>query len=156
MRKYAIVDNNVVIQIKEMDESEYMTLSRQHQLIIDITDMLPQPSLSWLLVGNALQAPSGSLTQEQQLEIIVGQYRKYGEELSKVLNDKVGARNLMLGKTEAQISSLVTTLISIGTLLEKGALKTARTVMQQVNPGFSEYSDIFDYGIDAITSYVGA
>lgn len=156
MRKYAILNNNVVTEIRQMSESEYVVLSGQNQLIIDVESMSQQPAVGWLLVGNSLQAPSGSLTQEEQLRIIVGQYRVFGEELSKQLNDKVGARNLMLGKTEAEISALVNTLISIGILLEKGALKTAGSVMLQVKPGFSEYSDIFDYGIEAITAYVGA
>lgn len=156
MRKYAVVNNNVVTQIDITDETGYISLSKQHQLVIDIENMSPQPSIGWILNGNTLQSSSGSLTQEQQLELVVGQYRQFGEELSKQLNDKVGARNLMLGKTEAQISSLVNSLISIGILLEKGGLKTAKAAMQQVKPGFPEYSDIFDYGIDAITSYAGA
>lgn len=155
MRKYALINNNLVVEIKDLSEEQYILLSSQYNLIVDINDMSPQPSVGWILSGNVLISPSGSLSQEQQLELIVGQYRKFGEELSKQLNDKVGARNLILGKTEAQISSLVNSLISVGILLEKGGLKTARAAMQQMKPSFSEYSDIFDYGIDAITAYVG-
>jgi len=57
MRKYAFIENNIVVDIKELNDEQVQDESMK-KLIIDIQDITPQPEINWLLVGNKLVSPS--------------------------------------------------------------------------------------------------
>ncbi len=53
-RKYALINNNIVTKVEDMEEAAYRDAAKLNQLVIDINDMLPQPTVGYALTGNAL------------------------------------------------------------------------------------------------------
>lgn len=148
MRKYAFIRNNVVQLVSEIEETEYENHVSSWESIIDITDVLPEPKKSWILSGNSLYPVSPDTQQiEQQI---------FGAALSLELVNKVGSRNLQLSQngTVVNVTQLLTTLGSVKTLLETGALKTARSIIIAVTPGYPSYADIFTEGSTRISTYL--
>lgn len=57
MRKHAILDDNIVVKISDISDSDYDALIKVHQLLIDIQDFQVQPQVGWILEGNKLIPP---------------------------------------------------------------------------------------------------
>lgn len=149
---YALVRNGYVLEIKDLTEEEYRVLIKAYDNIIDITNADPVPQIGWILSGNKLiELPLKDKLAKQQLE-----QRQFGADLVTKLIDLVGTKNLELAMNGSvlNVGSILSSLNSIMALLQTGALKTARTVMQQVKGSFALYSDIFDYGINEITVFL--
>jgi len=149
---YALVRNEYVLEIKDLTEEEYRVLIKAYDNIIDITNADPVPQIGWILSGNKLiELPLKDKLAKQQLE-----QRQFGADLVTKLIDLVGTKNLELAMNGSvlNVGSILSSLNSIMALLQTGALKTARTVMQQVKGSFALYSDIFDYGINEITVFL--
>lgn len=51
---FAIINNNLVEEIKTLTELEYHELAKTSQLIIDISSLNPIPQVGWILNGNTL------------------------------------------------------------------------------------------------------
>lgn len=49
--KAAIINNNIVTEIKNINEQECSELSKVNQLVIDITEIYPQPEVGWIFDG---------------------------------------------------------------------------------------------------------
>lgn len=153
MRKYALVNNSIVNNIIDTEEDQYELYIKQNQQVIDITDTSPLPQIGWILQGNSLKFPDGT-TDREKMEIELNEKkRKFGTNLCNISIDKIGARNKILNKNGAQVTSLLTQLIGIKALLETGALGTARYSCSQLKFIFTEYSDIFDYIINEINVF---
>ncbi len=148
--KYAILINNVVVEIREVSDEDIQEVASKSQAIISIDDLVPQPAIGWILEGNVLQASSPALQQTVSDAIL------FGRALKDDVTARIGARNLILNKTEAEISTLVSQLINIGFVLEGGALKTARGIIQAIKPMHPAHALELQYAIDQITEYVGA
>lgn len=149
---YALVRNGYVLEIKDLTEEEYRVLIKAYDNIIDITNADPVPQIGWILSGNKLiELPLKDKLAKQQLE-----QRQFGADLVTKLIDLVGTKNLELAMNGSvlNVGSILSSLNSIMALLQTGALKTARTAMQQVKGSFALYSDIFDYGINEITVFL--
>lgn len=145
---YAILYDNIVIEIKEISDEDISAVAANSQMIININGMEPQPQVGWSLDGN-------KLSPKAQLEQTVANAITFGRALKAEVTAKIGARNLLLGKTEQEISTLVSQLISIGFLLEGGALKTARSSIEAIKPLYPDHAQELDYAITKITSLVG-
>ena len=52
--RVAIINDNVVNEIKDISEEAYITLAAVNQSVIDISDILPQPQVGWKLEGSKL------------------------------------------------------------------------------------------------------
>jgi hypothetical protein len=52
--KLALIQNNIVRAIVDCTEEESVEYAKQYDATVDITDILPQPQVGWLLVGNHL------------------------------------------------------------------------------------------------------
>lgn len=152
MRKHAILDNNVVVEVKSIDEQEYSELILKHQLLVDIEDMFPQPEIGWLLEGSTL-IPMEELTEEQREIQSAGKKRVEGLRISNKCIDLIGARNKILVKNTQQIVAVLTALSPIRALLETGALGTARASIMQVSASYTDYTDIFESAIDEINEF---
>jgi hypothetical protein len=146
--KHAILDNNVVVEIVDISEDEIHDVARNVQMLISIDDMTPQPGIGWVLDGNRL-SPKPLLQQSVAAAI------QFGKSLKDDVTARIGARNLILNKSEADIAVLVSQLINIGFVLEGGALKTARGIIQLIKPMHPDHAEELQYAIDRITSYVG-
>ena len=156
MRKYAVLKNNVIIDVQLLDETDECTLHefmKFNEAVIDIEDLVPQPVIGWVLNGNKLEIPSGNSSRELYEYELAQKKTIFGIRLARIAINKIGARNKILNKTGTQVGTLLTQLLSIKLLLETGALGTARYSCSQLKYVYTEYSDIFDYAIDEINVF---
>lgn len=153
MRKYALINNNVVTSVVDYDENLVYALSGENQAVIDITDAVPTPTPGFVLNGNKLEFPQGGSSREQFEIDLNDKKTDFGIKLSRLAINKIGARNKILNKTGSQVISLLTQLIGIKSLLETGALGTARASCVQLKTYYTEYMDIFDYVIAQINEF---
>ena len=155
-RTYAFVNNNVVTSIESLEEADVQAASRVNQLVIDIHEVSPQPFVGCILSGNQLVLPTSEMTDDEFDTYQQKSQREYGMLLLTDIIDKLGQRNLKLGREGASFSvtTLASNSASIKLLLETGALKTARTVCQMVNPSFPLHEDIFDLAIARIDNFL--
>lgn len=79
--------------------------------------------------------------------------RESGNLISSEMIDLLGARNKVLGLSSSQITSMLSQLAPVKTLLETGALGTARTYIAQFKAGFTYHADIFQTCIDMINTF---
>jgi len=147
---FAILRNNKVVQI--VDEfPEYYT-----EMVVDITNMVPVPRVSWILLGNKLVANITTMTlSELKLEQQI-QQQYFGMSLALSLVNMIGGRNLLLIEqgTAVNVSALLTSLGTVKSLLETGALKTARSFINAVYSDFPLYSDIMTHALDKINLFL--
>lgn len=153
MRKYALLQNNVVVEIRQLEEYEVQTLGHNYSIVIDIEDELPQPEVGWVLEGNKLISLGSTETQEQFEIELASKKTSFGILLAREAIDKIGARNKILNKTGSQVTTLLNQLVGIKLLLETGALGTARYSCTQLKSIYTEYTDIFDIVISAINNF---
>lgn len=153
MRKYALVNNNIVSSVVDVEDDDVRSLSDNNQMVIDITDVSPQPKSNWILNGNSLQIPSNFSDLEKFEIVLAGKKTDFGINLARQAIDRIGARNKILNKTGTQVAILLNQMLSIKLLLETGALGTARYSCTQLKTTFIEYEDIFDYVINEISSF---
>ncbi len=153
MRKYALVNNNIITDIKELEESELSLYSKNNEMIIDIQDVTPQPLLRWVLNGNKFEIPRGISDREQFEIALASKKTDFGIKLARFCVDRIGARNKILNKDGTQVSALLNSLMPVKLLLETGALGTARFMCTQLKVIYTEYSDIFQYVVDEINFF---
>lgn len=59
---FAVINNDVIVEIKDLTESEYHELAKTTQMIVDISPLNPVPQVGWVLSGNTLvQNPSDTV-----------------------------------------------------------------------------------------------
>lgn len=153
MRKYAVINNNTVTEIIEIDEDQCAGYSTTNQMIVDIQDMSPMPLIGYVLNGNTLEIPQGRGDREAYEYALAVKKTDFGIKIARVAIDKIGARNKILNKSGAQVTALLTQLLNIKLLLETGALGTARYVCIALLSTYTEYEDIFNDVIDQINSF---
>lgn len=157
LKTYALINDNEVKTIKDLEEEELALIGPSYQLIVDIENTFPIPSVGWKLVGNKLIDPQNlQVSLQDTLAYKIKKARQFGEELKGEVIDKIGAKNLILGKTEQQIITVATALLPIGDLMSGGALKTAKSAMIAAKASYPEYESEFDYAISKINEFVGA
>jgi hypothetical protein len=153
MQKYALINNNVVTGIVEVEADEVSTHLNSNDMVIDITGIIPSPAVGYVLNGNTLEIPQGSSSREQ-FEIELNSKKvDFGCKLCRTAIDRVGARNKILNKTGTQVITLLTQLLGVKSLLETGALGTARSICGQLLVVYPEYNDIFSMVIAEINSF---
>lgn len=153
MRKYALVNNSMITKIVEVEEDGFSELIRSNEMVIDITDDVPQPTIGWVLNGNKLEIPQNFSSREQFEIELNSRKAEFGSKLAKAAVDRIGARNKILNKNGSQVISLLTQLLGIKSLLETGALGTARYSCMQLKTTYTEYADIFDEVISQINNF---
>lgn len=98
---------------------------------------------------------AGLVKIEQILAIKIDDAGVEGTRIAREARNRVGARNLLMGKTETQIMAVVTAFTPAKAALEGGALKTGRTIIQELKVTYPEYSAELDWAIQEITKSVG-
>ncbi len=156
MRKYAALNNNIVIAILDLEDNEYSENAKKHDLLIDINDITPEPQIGWVLNGNKLENPNTNLTPDEYDKFQQTTQRKFGQQILIAAVDKVGARNLKLARdgTPANVAALGNAMASIKLLLEGGALKTARDVCSMIKPAHPNHEDILQSVVDEINAFI--
>ena len=153
MRKYALIKNSVVIQTVDIEDDDVPGVIAANEMVIDITDQNPLPAIGYILNGNVLEIPQNNSSREQFEIDLNSRKAEFGIKLAKVAIDRIGARNKILNKNGSQVISLLTQLIGVKSLLETGALGTARNSCIQLKSIFTEYVDIFDEVINQINLF---
>lgn len=156
MNKYASIINNAVVKVSELDEQQFRLEAKECELLVDITDMIPEPEVGWVLNGNKIELP-GVVMSPDQLDLYQQKaQRKFGVKVLEYALDAIGARNLKLTResTPADVATLAQQMASIKLLLEGGALKTARTICSMIKPTYPNHSDILQTVIDDITQFI--
>lgn len=153
MRKYALVNQNVITSIIETEEENLSSYIKSNELVIDITDLSPQPLERWVLNGNIFEIPQGSTNREKFELELASRKTDFGIKLTRIAIDRIGARNKILNKTGEQVSILLNHMLPVKLLLETGALGTARYSCIQLKAVFTEYTDVFDFVINEINEF---
>ena len=87
MRKYALLENNLVNNIITVSQEEIALIS-QTKMVVDIEDMLPQPEIGWVLSGNKLVHSEYVNNTDFDLFQQTSQ-RKFGEKILIEAVDKI-------------------------------------------------------------------
>lgn len=152
-RKYALVNNLVITDIKNLTESEFLVEISRNNMVVDIEDVVPQPQLRWVLNGNRFEIPQGASSREQFEIALAEKKMDFGSSLAKFCVARVGARNKILNKDAQQVTNILNSLMPVKLLMETGALGTARLVCQNLLSVYTEYADIFQHVINEINSF---
>lgn len=153
MRKYAILNNGVVTEIRDIDDDDIVKIATTVEMLIDVTDAPVCPVIGYVLNGNKLELPQ-NLSSREQFEIELNSRKSdFGTKLSRNAVDRIGARNKILNKNGQQVITLLTQLLGVKSLLETGALGTARASCASLKLVYTEYEDIFNYVINEINSF---
>ncbi len=153
MRKHALINNSVVTSIVDIEDGEYSQYISTNDMVIDIQDITPLPAIGWVMNGNKLEIPEGSSDREAFEEELNDRKCIFGTKLAKISVNKIGARNKILNKNGTQVITLLTQLLGVKSLMETGALGTARSSCSQLKVVYTEYADIFQYVIDEINLF---
>lgn len=152
MRKYALLNDNIVVSVENLTLEQYAEKIKTHQAIIDIEDMLPEPGVGYVLVGNTLQA-NVQMSQLQFEEALAEKKCKEGKAISDLAVIKLGAINKILNKNGTQVAQILNSMFSVKLLLETGALGTARAIISQLIAVYPEYNEIFAECITKINDF---
>lgn len=153
MRKYALIKNSMVVQTVELEDCAVLEAVANNEMVIDITDQVPQPAVGYVLNGNKLEIPQ-NISSREQFEIDLNSRKaEFGTKISKSAVNRIGARNKILNKSGAQVTSLLVQLLNVKALLETGALGTARYACTQLREVYMEYADIFNEVINQINDF---
>lgn len=155
MRKHAFLKDNVVVKCESISQEQYNLEIKNYDMIVDVEDILPSPSVGWVLNGNNLVS-NISLDQDDMDFFQQKTQREYGLKLLPLSMDLIGARNLKLSRegTPADIASLASQMASIKLLMEGGALKTARDILIMIKPLYPNHEDILIYVINEINNFL--
>lgn len=153
MRKYALVNQSVITSIIEIEEEALSSYIKSNEMVLDITDLSPQPLIHWVLNGNTFEIPQG-ITDREQFELeLASKKTDFGIKLARIAVDRIGAKNKILNKTGDQVATLLNQMLPVKLLLETGALGTARFSCTQLKLIFTEYTDVFDFIINEINLF---
>lgn len=153
MRKHALINNSVVTSIVDIEDGEYAQYISYNDMVIDIQDISPLPAIGWVINGNKLEIPEGSSDREAFEEELNERKCVFGTKLARISVNKIGARNKILNKNGTQVIALLTQLLGVKSLMETGALGTARSSCVQLKTVYTEYADIFQYVIDEVNLF---
>lgn len=153
VRKYAALKNGIVSQVLELELEDVLNFSSKHEMILDIEDIVPIPTVGYVLEGNKLVLPQDAVSRELFEIELNNKKSEFGIKLAKDAVNRIGARNKILNKTGPQVTALLTTLIGVKHLMETGALGTARSMCVQLKTVYLEYTDIFDIIINEINIF---
>jgi len=131
MRKHAILDDNIIVEIMDLDEETYVKEASYHQLIIDIQDLVVPPQVGWILVGNQLSPPPG---QSVAIKDLVKAKIKYYQESAPELLRDLYAQNTLLGITVQQSDQMFQDYQDVLIRIREGAWPTALYRLSQKQP----------------------
>ena len=133
----AVVNEWVVTQVVDVDDSQYSQYSRDSQVAIDITNALPPPQVGWIFTGNALVPGPNSVVSAKITKLAFRERFTFAELLAiqaaqqtnmalQVLNDNVAVSTFIdLGRPDT--ISGVQVLVSTGLLTAQRASQILTT-----------------------------
>lgn len=149
MRKHAIINDNTVVEIKSIVEAEFFELAKRHQLILDVQDLVIQPEVGWVLVGNQLQPPASQMVDLPRM--IKARIKYYQDNASELLRD-LYAENTMLGITVEQSDQMFEDFTDVLIRIREGAWPTALYRLSQKQPSGFVTQQMIDRWLALIAS----
>jgi len=67
--KVALINNNTVSQIVDIEDTEFQHYCTQNESVVDITDMFPVPQVGWTFDGVRLSNPTGPYSKITKLAL---------------------------------------------------------------------------------------
>lgn len=158
-RLHAYIKDYVVVKIKEIDEDQYFLDLPAYDTIVDVHDYSIAPEIGWKMVGGKI-LPDDSQSPSP-LESMVYQQthqRLFGQKLLIQATDRVGIYHFYLASIgqSVDLAAFGSAMIGLKTLLEGGALKTARGMLIQTKIAMPGYAEIFDWVIAEISNFLAA
>lgn len=153
MRKYAILKNQVVSEIVILEDEQVSDFAKTVEQLIDVEDSEFLVTVGCVLNGNKLEIPQNLSTREQFEIDLNDKKSRFGSEVAREAVNRIGARNKILNKSGAQVTTLLSALINVKILLETGALGTARAICSQLSLVYTEYTDIFEYVVIQVNQF---
>lgn len=90
MQTYAFIQNNEVVKIETCSESEFVAQAYRYQNIADITDMVPQPKVGWVLSGGFLNPPLELTQAEKDLAKYLKRARVKDQIIAEMASENMG------------------------------------------------------------------
>lgn len=131
MRKYAILDNNIVTEILDLDDEGCIRESSYHQMLVDIQDLVIPPQVGWILIGNKLQPVPG---MELTLKLMIEARIKYYQDSAPALLRDLYSTNTLLGLTTTQSDQMFDDYQDVLIRIREGAWPTAIYRLSQKTP----------------------
>lgn len=149
MRKYAILDNNIVTEILDLEDEGYIHEASYHQMLIDIQDLVIPPQVGWILSGNKLiPAPGSELTLKLMIEAKI----KYFQDSAPALLRDLYSTNTLLGLTTAQSDQMFDDYFDVLVRIREGAWPTAVYRLSQKAPSGFVTQEMLDNWSTMISS----
>lgn len=150
-RTYAILKENKVVSVQILEEDEVREISRDHQNVIDVEDIAPQPQVNWVLSGNKLVPPTPiPMTAELLKNTKIKALNVFVQDLANTMI----AENILMGITQAGKSGAVLALankrVSVASAPEPVSFKQS-----MMDLTLTVTIDILDYFIQNPVEYDG-
>ena len=153
--KCALIKNGKVDSVKELTEEEYFKEAKSYELIIDITEIFPEPSVGWELQGNRLVF---SVDEDKKTDLILDMRFKFGNRLADDMVKKMSKVNLKLiaqGQT-LNINTVVSNFVGVEAALRKCAIPTAKSAITSLLAAYPEYTEEFNHALSEINNYLAS
>lgn len=122
MRKYAFLENNVVVSVETLSEQSCIEMMKSYDLTIDVEDLLVTPQIGWVLSGNILIP--GADQSISMKDIVKAKLKSYQSKAPELLIEAY-ATNTLLGMTTAQSDASFELMEDVIFILCQGAWPTA-------------------------------
>lgn len=151
MRMYAFLIDNEVVKVESIDPEQYVDVSKDYNLVIDVEDLVVCPQVGWVLSGNSL-VPSAAQASNVK-EMIKLRIKGYQSLAPELLRDMY-AQNTLLGITSSQSDAVFDDYSDVILRLQQGAFPTAIYRLQQKQPSGFVTQEMLDAWIATIQNYL--
>lgn len=151
MRMYAFLIDNEVVKVESIDPEQYVDVSKDYNLVIDVEDLVVCPQVGWVLSGNSL-VPSAAQSSNVK-EMIKLRIKGYQSLAPELLRDMY-AQNTLLGITSSQSDAVFDDYSDVILRLQQGAFPTAIYRLQQKQPSGFVTQEMLDAWIATIQNYL--
>lgn len=151
MRMYALLKENVVVELRSISEEEYSSVMQTHQAAVDIEDWVLKPLVGWQLVGSQLLPPPGAVINIKAM--IEAKITYYQSAAGALLLD-LYSTNSLSGLTNAQSDQMFEDFQDVLLRIREGAFPTAIYRLQQKQPSGLVSQAMLDAWVAKIQVYL--
>lgn len=158
MSLYALVDDYIIVDIRMLGDDEIFVESKRHQMVLDLTGVIPSPAVGWIFNGHKFVPSLAPLSEIDAIALQQRTQREFGQVMVLKAVDALGVRNLELynAGTPVNIANIAQQMSNMRLLLESGALKTCVSLCNAVKTSYPQYVDIFEMVIKEVTDFLNA
>lgn len=153
---YACIRASAVVEIKIVSEDQPF-VNEGYDRVFDVTNMDPPVTAGWLYIDGQLVAPQDveSSIADDAADFVKMEARfKFGNQLCDHMIKILSIRNRSLGKTSAQVNTMISAFFPIEMALRKCALPTALGGIMQIKTIYAGYDAEFQYAITELQAFL--